>query len=554
MRYSLYRNNKLLSGLLIFAFMNYFSCAMASKSPFQIELEPVGTYVSGVFNMSAAEIVTHDVATQRLFTVNALSGKVDVIDISVPAIPIWLFSIDTTTWGSSANSVAAYNGVIAVAIENADRTHNGQVVFFNADGQFLSAVVVGALPDMLTFTPDGKRVLVANEGEPNDDYSIDPEGSVSIIDLPAEIHTLTQAHVRTAKFSKYDQAVLDSSIRIFGPNASVSQDLEPEYITISSDSKTAWITLQEANAIAVLDIEAGEFTALHGLGFKDHMLVNQGLDPSDQDGQIAIRNWPVWGMYQPDAIASFRFKSKTFLITANEGDARDYEGFSEESRFRALTGNIAICPDSPRFQDFFANNPMGITTLAQLRDNTALGRLTVTKATGLRADGSCYDAIYAFGGRSFSIWSGDDMTQVYDSGEDFERITASVLPEFFNSDHVSNSFDNRSDNKGPEPEGITIAKLWGRTYAFIGLERIGGIMIYDVSNPYNPLFINYLNRRDFKAAPGSIEAGDLRAEGLLVIPADNSPLPDQPLLVVANEVSGTTTIYRIKRTSKQVKN
>jgi hypothetical protein len=174
----------------------------------------------------------------------------------------------------------------------------------------------------------------------------------------------------------------------------------------------------------------------------------------------------------------------------------------------------------------------------------------VTTATGLREDGSCYEAIYAYGARSFAIYN-DQIEQVYDSGSDFEDITAEANPEFFNSNHEENAFDNRSDNKGPEPEGVTVAKLFGRTYAFIGLERIGQVMIYDISNPYAPQFVQYLNNRDFNFDPQVEEdrknAGDLGAEGLIVIEASKSPIRGVPLLVVANEVSGTTTIFRINR-------
>jgi hypothetical protein len=546
MMLSKYYRINLFTGLVMLT-LSMYNHTHANTKPYRISIEPIGTYASGIFNASAAEIVAHDAQTQRLFTVNAESGKIDVLDIRNPSLPTLLLSIDVSPWGGTANSVASHKGVIAVAVENEVRTDNGQVVFFNTNGEFLAAVEVGPLPDMLTFTPNGRHVLVANEGEPSDDYLIDPEGSVSIIDLPGNVHRLTQAHVRTADFKKFNAAKLDDSIRIFGPNATVAQDLEPEYITVDKRSRTAWVTLQENNAIAVLDIRSGEFVSLHGLGFKDHLLAGQGLDPSDQDSKIAIRNWPVLGVYQPDAIASYHYRGHTYLVTANEGDARDYPGYSEESRFRALSGNIPICDDSPRLQAFFANNDRGITTPEQLRDNVdGMGRLTVTTATGLRPDGSCYEDIYAFGARSFSIWR-DDLTLVYDSGEDFELITAAAYPQFFNSNHEENNFDNRSDNKGPEPEGVTVAQLWGRTFAFIGLERIGGVMIYDISDPYAPTFVQYLNNRDFNADPGTAEAGDLGAEGLIVIEAGKSPIPGVPLLVVANEVSGTTTIFRINR-------
>ena len=520
--------------------------AVLASSPFTLHIEPLGSYASDIFDRSGAEIVAHDAKTQRLFVVNAFSGQVDVLDVRQPAMPSLLFSIDLSDYGSAVNSVDVHKGLVVAVVENAVRTNPGRALFLDVNGRVLANVEVGALPDMVTFTPDGKRVLVANEGEPSDDYSTDPEGSVSIIDLPNNIRHLTQARVRTARFDKFNDAQLDASIRIFGPGATVAQDLEPEYITVSKDSKTAWVTLQESNAIAVLDIKSGKFTELRGLGFKDHLLSGNELDVSDRDDRINITNWPVLGIYQPDAIASYEYRGNTYIVTANEGDARAYTGFNEESRFRALAGSKPVCPDSGRFNAFYANNEMGITNLSQLRDNANMGRLTVTSATGLRADGSCYEDIYAFGARSFSIWT-TDLEQVYDSGADYERITAEMFPDHFNSNHRENSFDSRSDDKGPEPEGVTVAKLWGRTYAFVGLERIGGVMVHDITDPRAPVFVQYLNNRDFGAAPGTPEAGDLGAEGLMVIEAHKSPIPGVPLLAVANEVSGTTSLFRIGR-------
>jgi hypothetical protein len=555
-----------------------FAQAAPAKSPFSISIEPIGTYATGIFDKSSAEIVAHDPKTQRLFVVNAETGRIDVLSILAPDAPTLLFSVDLgavfPNGQGIVNSVAVYKGLVAAAVEAAPKTDPGRVVFFDAaspDGLvFLADVEVGALPDAVTFTPDGKRVLVANEGEPNDDYTIDPEGSVSIIELPNDITRLTQAHVRTATFTKFNDAELDPDIRIFGPPAAVAegapptrtvaQNLEPEWISVAKNSKTAWVVLQEANAIAVLDIEAGEFTALLALGFKDHLLPGNELDVTDRPanpplaqrpGLINITNWPVLGMYMPDVIANYQYRGRTYIVSANEGDSRDWEGYSEVERFRALSGDIPICADSARFNAFYANNEMGITNLAQLRENNNMGRLNVTKENGLRLneDGTpdCYEDIYAFGARSFAIWN-EDLELVWDSGSEFERITAAINPpEFFNSNHRENSFKTRSDDKGPEPEGVVVAKLWGRDYAFIGLERIGGVMIYDISNPYSPQFVQYLNNRDFNSEPGTPEAGDLGAEGLIVIEASKSPIPGVPLLVVGNEVSGTTTIFRINR-------
>lgn len=505
--------------------------AVAASKPQTLTFTPLGTYQSGLFEQSAAEIVAHDARSQRLFVVNAANARIDVLDIRNPAQPSLLFSIDLSAYGSGINSVAVHKGLVAAAVENAIKTEPGKVVLMNVDGQVQAAVDVGALPDMLTFTADGRHILVANEGEPSDDYQQDPEGSVSIIDLPSRLSRLRQSDVRTADFRRFSRAQLDPSVRIFGPNASVAQDLEPEYISVDKDGRRAWITLQENNAVAELDIRRGRITAVHGLGYKDHSLSGNELDASDKDNAVTIRNWPIRGLYQPDAISNFKHHGKTYLVTANEGDARAYSGYNEEVRL----GSAAYLLDPAQFPD-----------AASLKQNANLGRLTVSKASGLNPATGTYQAIYAFGARSFTIWN-SDLKPIYDSGSDFERISAARLPALFNSNHKDNSPDGRSDDKGPEPEGVTVSELWGKPYAFVGLERLRAVMVYDLSQPKAPRFVELVSNRNAAAKPPAAAAGDLGPEGVMVIAAERSPLPGVPLLVVGNEVSGTTTLYRIDR-------
>lgn len=260
-----------------------------------ITLRPVGTYSARIFDQGAAEIVAHDPATQRLFVVNGAASAIDVLGICDPSQPALLFSVNVTPYGAQANSVAVRDGVVAAAVQAAPKTDPGKVVFFDASGNYLDDVTVGALPDMLTFTPNGDSVLVANEGEPNSynqPGSVDPEGSVSIVDLRGGIGNLTDADVATARFTPDVPRTNAESIRVYGPNASPAQDFEPEYIAVSHDSKTAWVTLQENNAIALLDVRAGRFTEIVGLGFKDHSLAGGGLDPSDRDNANLITTGP----------------------------------------------------------------------------------------------------------------------------------------------------------------------------------------------------------------------------------------------------------------------
>jgi len=892
----------------------------------------------GSFTGSGSEISAYDPASKQLFIISG-GTELDVLDLTNPDNPTLVQTIDLAAFGDGANSVAINNGLVAIAVQSDPKTSPGKVVFLNSNGDVLGNVTVGALPDMLTFTPDGKKILVANEGEPSsygEPDSIDPVGSVSIIDISGGIAAAT---VTTAGFESFNTLKADlqaRGVRIFGPGASVAQDLEPEYITISSDSKTAWVSLQENNAIAVIDIATAKVTSIQPLGLKDYStglpslttyeftdlpllgttaggqdiqlggfsglyfegtaangnlqfithtdrgpnaeptdgkrpfplpdfqprlirfelnqqtgelfvteqiglnredgtpltglpnlqagatgtaytdevpvdvfgqplandplggdfegvvvapdgtfwlsdeyrpaiyhfdrngnlidrfipegtptatgefgtpvfpsvyaqrrtnrgfealalegtklyafiqsaidnpdttgdttsrgsrnlrilefdvvtqtvtgeylyildnisgsgnartdkigdavslgngkflvverddrsgldankliyeidlsnatnlinpaaltnipatktleqlsvaelsaaniqpvskrltvnaaaigytgvekleglaLVNSNtlaiindndfgvggstlgddgtlsepnvpndiklgiitfdqsntLDSSDRDGpngapSILRRNQPVFGMYQPDGIARFTgLDGKTYVITANEGDARDYTGFAEEIR----VGN-----------DEYILDPALFSNAADLQKNAVLGRLTVTNATGDTNGDGLFDQIQVFGARSFSIRDAAGNL-VFDSGDQFERITAAAVPTFFNSNGDVDTFDTRSDNKGPEPEGVVIGVVDERTYAFIGLERTGGVMIYDVTNAQQPQFLEYVTT-----------PGDISPEGLTFIPASQSP-NDIPLLITTNEVSGTTGIFEFNPT------
>ncbi len=501
----------------------------ASGGP--MALEVLGTYESGVFDGSAAEIVAHDPGSQRLFVTNAEEQTVNVLDVSDPTNPtavVGVDPIDISGIGDTATSVAVHGGVVAVAVTADPETDPGHVAFFDTDGNWLNTVQVGVLPDMIIFTPDGTKVLTANEGQPSEDYTIDPEGSVSIVDISGGVASATVTTASFTSFNGQEDALRAKGVRIFAPGASAAEDFEPEYIAVSADSTTAWVTLQENNAIAILDIGNAEFTSVEALGFKDHSFWRNGLDASNKDDVINIQPWPVQGMYQPDAIKAYTAgNGKTYLITANEGDARDYDGFSEETRVSKLD----LDPDA------FPN-------AEELQEKENLGRLKTTTALGdLDGDGD-HDVIYSYGARSFSIWDADGEL-VFDSGAEIEWVTAWLLPDDFNSNNDENdSFDARSDDKGPEPESVAIGQIGHRTYAFIGLERVGGIMVYDVSNPQHPKFQSYINNRDFDGDAEAGTAGDLGPEGMIFIAAADSPTGG-PLLVVANEVSGTTTVYAI---------
>ncbi|MEL6256873.1 MAG: T9SS type A sorting domain-containing protein, partial [Bacteroidota bacterium] len=162
-----------------------------------------------------------------------------------------------------------------------------------------------------------------------------------------------------------------------------------------------------------------------------------------------------------------------------------------------------------------------------------------------------YDQIYSYGARSFSIWD-NRGNQIYDSGNDFDLNIAAEYPLYFNSTNDDNdSFDNRSDDKASEPEAIEVIDLDTAKYAFIGLERMGGIMVYRVDDPANPEFVEYELNRNFDFDADTSLAGDLAPEDIIYIDTASSP-NGKALIVVANEVSGTITIYQLFEEAQSV--
>lgn len=492
-----------------------------------IKLVPLSQYKSGPYDQGAAEVVSYDPIKQRIFVVNGAATTIDVLSVSDPANLTLIMQLKLAEFGAP-NSVAVHDNLLAVAVASKPKQADGKVILFNTDGHYLAQFQVGPLPDMVTFTPDGKYLLTANEGEPSDDYLIDPEGSVSIITLPSATEAYDQAVIQTAHFRHFNDEDIDDRIRVFGKGASVAQDLEPEYITVAEDSSTAWVALQENNAIAVLDIQKATFTALLPLGTQSHAEPNHGIDASDEDRKINIRAWPVEGMYQPDTIANYVVNGQTYIVTANEGDGRDYPGYSEETRVAKMTLSDALTGAAP-----------------SISKNRHLGRLKVsTVGADSNGDGKA-DKLYSFGTRSFSIWTADG-NRVFDSGSEFAEITARLYPALFNDD------DDRSDNKGAEPEALAIGKIGEHTYAFIGLERTGGVMVYDITTPTSAHFIDYLNTRNANVEDDDPRAGDIAPESIVFVSAEQS-VSGKPFIVTANEVSGTVAIYGISTTEPTTK-
>ena len=681
----------------------------------------LGRYTDG--RDGACEISAYDSTTAQLFITNSESDSIDIVSIQNPQTPVLVGGVDVTLYGGGVNSLVNIgNGYLAAAIEDSNAQAPGKVVFFDMSGLYINEVTVGVLPDMITVTDDNSKVITANEGEPNDDYDIDPLGSVSVIDISGGIINVTQADVTTIDFTSYngqESALRAQGALIFGkqsvktptdlffseysegssnnkyieiyngtgssvdlsnyiimqnsnggpwdeytdvlsgtladgdvyvianssaspsilaeadltgsgicffngddaralikvigsdtiicdligdfPNdpgsgwnvagvtngtqnhtlvrknwvnkgndnwsisagtdsmnsewivypqdsiislgshsffiddslssvntkhSTVAEDLEPEYVTTDENSATAYVVCQENNAIAIIDLTTLTLDTIVGLGFKDFNLPGNGFDASNQDNGINIQNWPVKGAYQPDAIDYYSVNNTSYLVTANEGDARDYDGYSAEVRMDDLTLDPTAFPNA-----------------ATLLTNDNLGRLKTFTADVIGdtdADGDV-DELYAYGARSFSIWD-ENGNLVWDSGDDFEQYIAANHPAFFNcNDGLASEMDDRSDDKGPEPEAVTVGQIGNSYYAFIGLERQGGVMVYDVTNPTNPSFVNFIETYD--TTNGTMI--DIAPEGLVFVPANESHNGEN-LLIVSSEVSGTVAIYEFQ--------
>lgn len=492
----------------------------------QISLNYIGSFDPSGTNNSSTEIVVHDPATQRLFTISSITDVFDIINFSTPTAPSVVSTINMAPYGG-ITSIAVKNGIIAAASPNTNPQQNGSVVFFDINGNFLKQVTVGALPDMITFSPDGTKVITANEGEPNDAYTVDPEGSVSIIDISGGISNLTQTNVTTLNFNAFDSqvaALTATGLRKVRTNNTLSQDLEPEYVTVSSDSQKAWVTLQENNAIAEINLATKTITSIWGLGKKDINIPGNGFDASDNNGEVLIANWPVKAYYMPDGVQNFKVGSTNYLVTANEGDEKDLSGFSE----RTTVGANEYAMDATLFPQS-----------SILKASYNLGRFRVSNATGNTDGDTDFEEIAALGARSFSIFNTDTKQIVYDSGDRFERYIAASHPLIFNADNEANGTKTRSRAKGPEPEGVALGTIGTQTYAFITLERTGGVMVYNVTDPSNPTFTDYKHSRTTSAY-----GGDNGPEGIIYIAPENTTT-GKGYVIIANEISGTLSMYEI---------
>lgn len=530
------------------------------------ELVSVGRWVSGS-GLGGAEISAFDAKSKRIFVTNGATNQIDIVSIKDPKKPVLFGRINLAKKGvTGIQSVATKDGLVAIAAQvSTDKAVPGKVFLADVSGKLSpsapNGIVVGSLPDSVHFSPNGQFIVTANEGEPTSycltngalPTTTDPNGSVSIIDLSAP-----KLKATTVDFSAFDDrknAMVYAGARVFGPNATVAQDLEPEYITISNDSEYAYVTLQENNAIATIDLTTKKVVSVNGLGFKS--FATDGLDASDRDSAVKIAPANVFGMYQPDAIAQVTRGATTYLFTANEGDAREYPCLM------GGTSTTALEAEDVRF-----GKNAAASVDATLKSDAVAGRLKVTPFTPASVAGAPVNAStsitagYSYGARSFSVWQASNvegvfpMTRVYDSGSSIEKYLSTTRAASFNADWntttgLVNAVDSRSSSKGPEPEGLAVGRAYGRMWMVLGLERDGGLMLYDVTDPTFPIFKSYINTSNpagnlLQSTKKTAAAGDVSPEGILFVSDKESPT-GKAMVIVSYELSGTVGIYQFSK-------
>jgi DNA-binding beta-propeller fold protein YncE len=466
-------------------------------------------FVSRISNIEDAEITAYMPLYHKLFAVGG-NSSITVIDLTVVEKPV---VIEKKKVLGHASSAAVFDDLVAVSLISDPHTQNGRVDLYRYGDSLslLKSFSVCPEPDMLTFTPNGAAILVACEGSPSDDGTIDPEGAIALIQI------LEENPVSILKFDHLDStALIKKGVRKTGPGT-FFQNLEPEYITVDPSSKMAWVSLQENNAIGVIDLKLKKITNVFGLGALDHSILGQGLD-FKKDQQIKIENAPILGLRQPDGIAVLSENGRHYILTANEGASRNYSSYSDETDILSLFQKGLLNPD------IFNSSWL-----------TALQKHTFSIMEPC-SNGPC-NHVYAFGSRSMSVFDGQTGKILFDSGDQIEKMIAKTVPSLFNWNAKKGKLkiDARSEDKGAEPEMVTIGEWNDKKVAFLGLERMTGIIVWDLKNPEKPLIIDYY-----------LDPKDRGPEGILFISAQKSPFPRIPLLIVGYEYSKSIVIYSIQ--------
>jgi hypothetical protein len=560
---------------------------LTQNPPSAVSLTLLGRYSSGQFGVNAAASVAYYGGNKTALIANRHTNRVEVVSLTNPATPQATAQIDASAAAATAlnramgkvTAVATFDEPdaaldrdrIAITVNGAGVSDNGAVVIYKAaDRSLVTVLQTGVGPKALAFSQDGRFIVTANEGAPAPDYSVDPEGSIGVVDLtptPVAPATTAPPAITVLDFRAFNvsgvtpipstsrETEVPSDVRFSNrpgvtTQSTRAQDLEPE--TVSTLLNRAYVSLQENNAMATVEFSPPRIEFILGLGTKDFNTDTSKLDASDQDMDDVLVKRPVKGFRQPGGLLAYRSANEILLLSANTGAPRMLPGFNETTRAASLTLDTTVFPPADMLQD---NAKLGRLLVSASEGNAPA---TTTPAPGVPQDPD-FESILTYGGRSFSIHVSSGFP-VFDSGDDFERITLQQLTTNFNSAADANgSGDTRSDDQGPAPKALALGQIEGATFAFIGLSEVGGVMVYALDITLRSgRFLEYKKDRDFNVvavsnpdgngdgAPDTNPAvGDLGPTQMVFVPVSAAPTADS-LLLVANAVSGTTTIYAVR--------
>ena len=547
---------------LLSAFLLTLLCSV----PLRAEL----SLLSGVSIPGGGEVVAHYnpasgvdrvLVTNSLARTTGVSHRVDIYSLAATGVlalevvadfdPIFGASATLSVSSVAADPLGRGFGVASI-IPKDNTTVLGKVAFFDLHtGAVLRVVDVGFHPDAVRFTPDGRRVIVANEGEYTAGAAQAP-GSISIVNLTGS-NASTDLQLRAPLVATVDfRDGLAPGVSLDGlrfnvtgvPAAERYLHVEPEFPVATNER--AYVTLQENNAIAVVDLEGGaapRISAILPLG-----TITQRIDASDRDptngGLAAINiNDVVPGLPMPDTIATFLHNGRRLLATANEGDARSDDGDVARAGAANVVDTVADGPDDRIFS-------------GSLSDSAGIGRLTISRVDGNLDGDSLVEVPTMIGTRSFTLWS-EDGQRVFDSGSMIEEFVRANAPRTFNMNSgTTTAIDTRSDDKGPEPEALAYGQIDGRHYVFVGAERQNGIFQFDVTDLSRVSIVGYFNIVDgVKVVTGTQYVSP---ETIVFVSASDSPT-GKPILLVGYEgvepaISGSLAVLEVQPTTTRLVN
>jgi hypothetical protein len=501
----------------------------------------------------SSEIATFHAGSKRIFATNGVKNAIDIYDISDVANPKKVGSVALSSYGNDVTSVAAGKDVVVAVVNVSDKfsatgvptTTNGKIVVFDTNGKVLSSPdVLGVLPDSVTFAPNGTTALVAIEAQPvcakddpataakeDTDYSkaSDPVGGVTVVDLSNPASPV----LSFAGFNQFSVTEMRAKgIAVSSVVNNVSKDFEPEFVT-AVDNNYAYVTIQEANAIGKLNIGSATFESI-SRAFESKVS-RVARDTSDRDAGAGPRTYPnVVGASQPDAIAGFTVGAGHYFVTANEGDAREYTCLNDDLRSSALK------VDARRFPDW-----------KTLSGSAALGRAKVNPTMGDKDGDGDIDTIHLRGSNSMTMYRNGIV--IWDSAELLDQIQTQAFgvtningSHSLSSDKSTMNYvgQDRSDDKGAEPEGVAVGMVGDRRIAILGLERMTALAIFDITQPRNPVFQEWLQMLPTKATPAK-DVKHWSPEGIVFVPADKSP-SGKALIITSYELSGSLSIHQIE--------